>query len=136
MNKTIALVTNQYRCDRIINSGAVVAKNNESELIVVCIMDSEYNLDPPAIDYLFDKSKQVGAVMRILFTDDKAKMLKSIVAEHNTSHILTGMPNSPDSVIYELWNDFPNKKFYTIELDGTLNGVATKKSAKKLKSAI
>jgi hypothetical protein len=125
MDKTIAFVTNQLRSDRIIYAARILADQTKTELVVVEILDSEYELDPKAVDYLFTSSKKVKATMRMIFTDDKEGAMREIISRFDSKCILTGMPSANDSVLYPLWKSFPEKGFYTMDDTGQLIEVAT-----------
>jgi hypothetical protein len=126
MSKTIVFVTNQHRCDRLISAAHRVSGETGSELTVVGVLDCEYVLDPKAVDYLFIKSKEHKATMRLLFTDDKIDAMRKITAQFDVQNIITGMPQSHDSVVYDLWREFPDKSFFTVDCDGELIEVAMK----------
>lgn len=125
MDKTIAFVTNQYSCDRIIYAAREVAGRTKTELVVVEIMDSEYPLNPTAVDYLFQASKRNKATMRILFTEDKASSMKETISQYDYRYVITGMPDSCDSILYELWKRFPEKEFFAVDLNGQIVEVAS-----------
>ncbi|GHU80532.1 hypothetical protein FACS1894191_6010 [Clostridia bacterium] len=118
MDKTITFVTNQYSCDRIIYAAKEVADRSHTELVVVEILDSEYELNPPAVDYLFKASKRNGATMRMLFTEDKTKSMLEVISQYDCKHIVTGMPDSNKSVLYAVWKIFPEKSFYAVDQNG------------------
>ena len=124
MSKTVVFVTNQYSCDRIICSARTVANETSSELLVVGILDSEYELNPEAIDYLFLLSKQNKATMRLLFTEDKVSAMREAVGQYGCKAAVTGMPSSNQSVLYTLWKEFPGVAFYTVDLNGEIVEVA------------
>lgn len=126
MDNTIAFVTNQIKSDRIIIAAKEIADLNNSQLIVAEIQNFEYKLDPAAVDHLFELSKKSNATMRMLFAEDKLKCIYDIINEYDSKYIVTGMPQSSDSVLYKIWNQFPHKKFFTVEPDGTVNEVAAK----------
>ena len=124
MPKTVTLVTSQYCCDRIITAARMVADETESELLVAGVLDSEYELNPQAIEYLFDLSRRNGAAMNLVFAEDKRSLLHEIIGQSDNDYVVTGMPSSNQSVLYELWKKFPNKKFYTVDTTGELVEVA------------
>lgn len=125
MPKTIAFVTNQYCCDRIIRAANMIACQTQTELLVVSIMDSEYPLDPQVVDSLFTIAKQNNATMRLIFTEDKLLVMRDMIRDFSTQHILTGMPSSHNSVLYTMWKDFNEKQFYTVATDGEIVEVAS-----------
>lgn len=124
MDKTIAFVTNQFSCDRIIFAARELADRTQTELVVVEILDSEYELDPKAVDYLFTASKKMNATMRMMFTDDKIRAMREIIAQFDNKYVLTGMPSSNESILYSLWRSFPEKGFHTVDEVGQLVEVA------------
>lgn len=127
MAKTITFVTNQYSCDRIIYAARVVGDETQTELQVVEVLDSEYELNPQAIDYLFLLSKNNKATMRIVFSDDKFGIMRECIEQYDVENVVTGMPSSNQSVLYTLWKAFPDKRFYTVDQNGELVEVASTK---------
>lgn len=126
MAKTVAFVTNQYSCDRIIQSAKVVADETNTDLIVVGVLDNEYELDPAVVDYLFVLSKKNKATMRLLFSEDKTAVMTEAISQPDCVNVMTGMPNSHESVLYQIWNMFPAKNFYTVDTTGEIIEVASK----------
>lgn len=122
--KTITFVTNQYSCDRIINSAKVIADETNTDLIVVGVLDSEYELDPEIIDYLFMLSKKNKATMRLFFSEDKTGVMTEAISQYGCKNVVTGMPSNSESVLYKLWKLFPGKSFYTADESGEIVEVA------------
>ena len=116
--KTVAFVTNQYQCDRIIRAAKEVADGNFSEPVVVGILDAEYEIDPQVVDYLFRLSKENKAAMRLVFTEDKLTVMRDILGEEDCRYAVTGMPADTQSVLYDLWKDFSDIEFYTVDTVG------------------
>ena len=129
MEKTIVFVTNQFCCDRIICAAQVVAQKTNTELNIVQILDSEYDLDPKAIDHLFMTAKKVGATMRLVSSPDKLDLMHKTVAAPDVQNVVTGMPSSNKSVLYGLWKRFPNKNFHAVDSTGEIVDVASNKYA-------
>jgi hypothetical protein len=125
MPNTIAFVTNQYRCDRLISAAHQLTSTDDSELLVVEVLDAEYTLDPKAVDYLFMKSKEYNAAMRLLFAENKVDAMREIIAGPDTCNVVTGMPQNHNSPLYDLWREFTDKAFYTVDADGELIEVAS-----------
>lgn len=125
MAETVTFVTNQFKSDRIIKSARMVADETGTELVVVGIMDSEYEINPEAVDYLFGLSKQHQATMRLIFSEDKTATMRDIVAGYDCQHIVTGMPSSNQSVLYKMWKEFPDKHFHTVDAGGEIVEVAS-----------
>jgi len=125
MAKTIVFVTNQFSCDRLIHAARTVAEEVKNELHVVQILDSEYDLDPQAIDYLFMQAKKAGATMRLISAEDKLALMHKIISERSVQCVVTGMPNSHNSVLYDLWKEYPQKRFRVVDTTGELTEVAS-----------
>ncbi len=128
MPMTLAFVTNQYSCDRIICAARTVADDTNTDLVVVGVLDSEYKLDPEVVDYLFNLSKKNKAMMRLLFSEDKTGVMTEAISQYDSRNIVTGMPNSSSSVLYKIWKMFPAKKFFTVDSSGELVEVAGAKT--------
>lgn len=125
MAKTVTFVTNQYSSDRIIYSARVVADETGTDLVVVGVMDSEYELNPEVVDYLFVLSKKNQATMRLIFSENKTEVMRDIISGYDCQHVVTGMPSSNQSVLYKLWKEFPGKHFYSVDTSGELVEVAS-----------
>lgn len=125
MAKTIIFVTNQYRCDRIIQAGRLLADETATELTVVGVLDSENEINPQVIDYLFHLSRKNHATMRLIFSDDKLAVMNDIIGQYDSYHVITGMPSSNQSVVYDMWKKYPGKMFYTVDTTGELIEVAS-----------
>lgn len=129
MAQTVTFVTNQYSCDRIIYSARVIADETATDLLVVGVMDSEYELNPEIVDYLFVLSKKNQATMRLIFAEDKIEVMREVISGYECQYVVTGMPSSNQSVLYSLWKNFPGKQFYTVDKTGELVEVASNQFA-------
>ena len=125
MSKTVTFVTSQYSCDRIICSARTVADETGTDLVVVGVLDSEYALNPEAIDYLFVQSKKNKATMRLMFAEDKFAVMCDAVGQYDCQNVVTGMPSSNQSVLYQLWKKYPQKNFFTVDTTGEVVEVAS-----------
>jgi hypothetical protein len=124
LEKTITFVTNQYSCDRLIHAAKVVADETNTDLVIVGVLDSEYELDPQVIDYLFGLSKKHKATMRLLFSEDKTNVMAEAISHFDCKNIVTGMPKDNKSVLYKLWKMFSTRNFYTVDESGEITEVA------------
>ena len=132
MAKTMVFVTNQFSCDRLILAAQTVAERSKTRLDIVQILDNEYDLDPKAIDYLFMHAKKANATMRLVSAQDKVELMKSVIGAPDALFVVTGMPNSHQSILYELWKEFPAKNFHVVDETGELIDVASHKFATAL----
>lgn len=125
MAKTVIFVTNQHSCDRIIYAARIVAEETQTELNIIEVLDSEYELNPEAIDYLYALAKKTNATMRIVFSDNKLGVMRETIAQYDCTNVVTGMPSSHESVLYGLWKEFPDKRFHAVDSNGELVDVAS-----------
>ena len=129
MARTMVFVTNQFCCDRLIFAAQKVAGRSETQLDIVQILDREYDLDPKAIDYLFMLAKKANATMRLVSAQDKLALMKSVIDDTDVNFVVTGMPNSHKSILYDLWKHFPAKSFHVVDETGEIIDVASHKFA-------
>lgn len=70
-----------------------------------------------ALEYLFDKSKEVGADMTVLRSKDVSGAIIDFAKDKKIDHIILGEPpkDCKDAgIIYELKSKLPDRKFYII----------------------
>ena len=114
MEKTIVLVTNQSSSGRIIEAGRLVADRAETELSVLEVLDYDYTLDPEAVNYLFELAKKSGAALRMIFANQKVAAIREALQDQEVKHVLTGLPEGRQSILYSLWQLFPNIDFFIV----------------------
>ena len=128
MAKTVVFVTNQFSCDRLIHAAHEIAQKTKTELNIIEILDSEYALDPKAIDYLFMMAKKANGIMRLISAPDKLALMRKTVGARDVQCVVTGIPSSENSVLHDLWKKFPQKSFYVVDHAGILIEVPGSKS--------
>ena len=136
MYSTIAFVTNQYSCDRLIYAAKEVADRTNTELVILEVLNSEYDLNPQAVDYLFRLSKKNKATMRMLFTENTKRSLLKAISHSDCKYVLTGMPGSNHSILYDLWKKFPEKEFFAVDENGMVMEVANGKKEQVNEKAV
>lgn len=125
---TVVLVTDQFRCERLIRGGRAIADLTDTELCVLNIQSTSVPTNPQAIQYLFDVSAQSKATMQLLYSDNALKAITQYIKENKVSCVITGMPGSADSVLYKLWNKFLRVHFFTVTEEGKLDEVIHRKT--------
>ena len=120
---TVVCVTDQRRCDRIIRAGRALADISQTDLLVVNVVRPDSQQDTESMEYLFNVSKQNGAEMALLYSDDVAKALIRYIKENKVANLLTGIPNEGDSVTTKIWKRFTHVTFFVVEQDGSLREV-------------
>ncbi|WRS26157.1 hypothetical protein U6B65_07265 [Oscillospiraceae bacterium MB08-C2-2] len=125
MEKTVVFITNQFSCDRIIQAAREVADQTETQLVILSFLDSEYDLNPQAIEYLYDRAKKSRASATFLFSPNRLEHMTKTVGQFDSVNIITGMPGGSESVLYKLWEQFPEKSFFIVDAEGCLTPVST-----------
>ena len=122
--KTLICVTDQMRCDRIIRAGRLLANLMTTPLSVISIASTQIPQDPNSIEHLFNVSKQSGADMSVIYSDDPAKAIIKYIKENKISNVLTGQPVDDDSMLYRIWGKFTHINFFTVDEEGALIEIA------------
>jgi len=122
-NKTVVCITDQRRCDRIIRAGRALADMTRTDLSIISVIRSDYCYDSDSIEYLFSVSKENGAEMVLLYSDDVAKAIIRYIKDNRVSNLLTGIPAKGDSVTGKIWSKFSHINFFVVEQDGSLSEV-------------
>lgn len=125
-NRTAVLVTNQFKCERLIQAGRVVADITHTELIVLNVQSHDYPPNPLAIQYLYDVSKQQKAVMNVLYSDNTYKTIVKYIKHNKISNVITGTPSTENSVLHQIWKKFTHIQFFAVDGDGKLSKVSDK----------
>ncbi len=92
-SSVLACVTDQYNCDRIIKTAKSIADDSDCELRVLSVLKpmKNYLTVSDTIEYLHQVSKEVGADMTVLFSNNAAKSAAEFVRENKVDRIVTGM---------------------------------------------
>ena len=102
----LALVTDQFACERIIKASRLVADLNKTdELFVLNIAKPDASPNPKALEHLFGVAKEYNAQMALQFSNSVES------------------PENMDSVLVHLWERLPNTMFYTVSPKGILREV-------------
>ena len=130
--KTLVCVTDQRRCDRIIQAGKRLAALTDSELAVINIAMPKKPQDPESMEYLFSVSRENGAEMNVVFAEDISKAIIQYIKNNKISYMLTGIPKEGDSVTTKIWSKFTHVTFFVVEDDGDLQEVLKPAKAAQL----
>ena len=125
-SSTIVCVTDQMNCDRIIKRGRDIADKTNTNLYVIHI-DSGKERDTTAIEHLFDVSKQNKAVMNIFYNNDVLDTIMDCIKEFDAVNVVSGMPQTIDSILNKLWVSMPHIDYYMIGINGDITLVSSKK---------
>ena len=123
-HSTVVCVTNQFKCERLIQAGRRVADLTKTTLTVVNVSRPDITPeDSKALDHLFNVSKKYGALMTIFYSTEALKTITDYIKINKAANVVTGMPQEKDSVLIKLWEKFTNTKFFTVEENGDLKEV-------------
>lgn len=117
---TLVCVTNQFKCERIIKAGRIIADLTKTKLGIISVVNSQYPQNPEALDYLYKISKQNRGTMNITYSDAPARAISKFIKENKIANVMTGVPTAENSVIYKLWERFGEINFFTVEEDGEI----------------
>jgi len=121
--KTVVCITDQRKCDRIIRAGRAFADVTGTELSIISVIRSNYQYDAESIEYLFSVSKENGAEMVLLYSDDVAKAIIRYIKDNRVANLMTGIPAKGDPVTGKIWSKFSHINFFVVEQDGGLREV-------------
>lgn len=125
---TAVLVTDQFRCERLIHCGKVVADITGSDLYVINLQNSEIPSNPAAIQHLFNVTAHHGGVMQLLYSDHAYRTISDYIKENKICCVVSGMPGSANSLLHEIWNNFPRVHFFTVNENGKMEEVIHRKT--------
>ena len=104
----LACVTSQYECDRIIETAAALAEEQECELRVLSVLKpmTSYTDISDELEYLNRVSKEHGADMTVIFSAYAPAAAAQFVSENNVSRIVTGMHDGGSESFLVMFNRF------------------------------
>ena len=95
-----------------------------SQLTVISVVDPGRRSDPDSMEYLFSISRENGAEMVLLYSEDVAKSIIKYIKSNKVATMLTGIPCRGDSVTADIWNKFTHIDFFVVEMDDSLRPVS------------
>lgn len=126
-NRQVAmvLVTDQFRCKRLITAGRRLADQNDYQLEVVHVASGSAARNPEAIEYLFQASREQGASMTIHYSTSARpeRFLGELIQKQQPAAVVTGLPGEGSSLLQKLWLRFAAVDFYMVDHDGQLRQV-------------
>ncbi|MBR1483625.1 MAG: hypothetical protein IJ598_11770 [Ruminococcus sp.] len=104
----LACVTGQYDCDRIIETAAAIAQEQECALRVLSVLKptEDYTQISGVLEYLHQTSKENGADMTVIFSDYAPAAAAQFVSENNVGRIVTGMHDGGNESFLVMFNQF------------------------------
>ena len=121
---TVVFVTDQFHCEKLIETGSRIAKATRTTLQVVNIERPSTVANSAAIEHLYRISRKFGAEMNVFYEqDDVAGVMSRCLLELQACHAVTGVPQSENSVVQRIWRLHTAINFYTVTPEGTMSEV-------------
>ncbi len=120
---TLALVTDQFACERIIKSARLIADLSKTDLIVLSVMRTGAKTNPAALEHLFSTAKEYNARMTVEFSDNPQSTIVHLIHSNHVINTVTGIPNNENSILVRLWENLQNITFFTVTERGELHEV-------------
>ena len=120
---TVVLVTDQFRCKRLITAGMRLADRDGTRLEVVNVASPGVERNPEAIEYLFQVSRENDAAMTIHYSDAPARFLGELIQEKCPAAVVTGLPGQGSTLLHRIWMRFEQISFFTVDHEGELRPV-------------
>ncbi len=128
---TIVCVTDQINCERIITKGKEIADKTDTNLYVINV-DNGHTRDLEAIEHLFRVTKSNGAVMNIFYNKNVLDTIVNCIGEYNAVNVVSGIPQTVDSILNKLWETMPKIDYYMVGFKGDITLISNKRSAMNL----
>lgn len=117
----LVCVTRQRNCEKLIQEGARIARENAEPLVVVHVAGKGQRLlgndsDADTLEYLYQCSKDIGAEMNVLRTEDTIKAMVKFAKDMQAETIVIGAsPKKGDrNFSQELERLLPNAYLHTV----------------------
>ncbi len=120
---TLVLVTDQFACERIIKAAHVVADISQNPLLVLSVMRPDIQVNPAALEHLFEVAKEHGAQMTVTFSENPYSAIVHYIRDNHVVNAITGMPQDETSILWQMWKRLPNVNFFTVTEKGELHEV-------------
>lgn len=118
----LACVTDQYKCDRIIEVARKIADDCGCELRVLSVLKpmKDYSFVSDKIEYLYNVAKENNADMTVLFNDNAPKAAADFAKKSNAIRIVTGMHDGGNKSFLVMFNELLPKMPITMMADNNM----------------
>lgn len=123
---TMVLVTDQFRCERLITAGRQLADRCGTSLSVINVAGDNVERNPQAIEYLYQVSRDNDATMMIHYSHDPVKYLLQLIRKEMPANVVTGIPQGDNSMLHRLWMRFGQIGFFVVDEEGKATPVTLK----------
>ena len=116
---TVACVTDQFQCERIIRAGRSIANLTDTSLLVINLSPIDSTAQSgEAIEHLFRISQQNDAEMSVFYSEKTLKVLTTFIKKNHAVNVVTGMPQQQNSVLSKMWSKLGGVSFFTVDASG------------------
>lgn len=119
----LACVTGQYDCDRIIETAASIAEEQECQLRVLSVLKptDDYSEVSEVLEYLNKVSREHGADMTVIFSAYAPAAAAQFVNDNKVNRIVTGMHDGGSESFLVMFNQFaPNVSITMVSKDNLI----------------
>lgn len=101
MNNILVCVTKQKECERLIDYGKNMCREQGGSLHVIHVAGLDYvflsnSEDGRALEYLHAKAEEAGSALKIIKSDDVLETLADEVIEQNITDVIVGVTHESD----------------------------------------
>ena len=86
------------------------------------------------VQYLFNIATQNNVLMNVMYAEDSFKTIVKYIKDNKTAYVVTGMPQTKNSILHRIWRKFAHVTFFTVDEAGTLHEVTDKSVYQKTAS--
>ena len=95
MNNIMVCVTKQKTCQRLINFGTDLRKNEDDQLFVIHVTKPDYDFlgnteEGEALEFLFQKAKDADASLTVERSENAIETLIEIARKNQITHVVVG----------------------------------------------
>ena len=73
-------------------------------------------------------------MMNVMYAQDTFKTIVQYIKDNKTAYVVTGMPQTKNSILHRIWKKFAHVTFFTVDENGTLHEVTDKSVYQKTAS--
>ena len=113
----LVCVTSQRSCERLIRQGAVLAKQENCQLLVLSVQPNapKYMRDGETLEYLFAVAMDYNAQMSVYFSNDTWRSASAYIRRQDIARFVVGVPHEEGSFVRNLIVNYPETPLAIVE---------------------
>ncbi|MDY6038745.1 MAG: universal stress protein [Eubacterium sp.] len=101
MENIMVCVTKQRNCQRLIDYGKKLMRDESDSIHIIHVTGSDYNFlgnseEHKALEFLYEKAREAGAQLTVLKSDDTIATLCLLTQEHKITKVVVGASGEND----------------------------------------